>query len=380
MNLQAVKPLLSAFFLASLFLVSCESEPLAPSCTDGIQNGTETGIDCGGDCPPCATTVEEDKENIQKTFDDMLLCIRNIKESKGVDVLFRDFLKMSDGEVFNEDWVEDMSSTLNEVFDFERIEENNRIDFAFHSGIYTFNHVTNLWDKASASDRIEFHFPSEPLETTNDSEIIIDAYTDQEVVIDNETWYLPVQMHGLVRVDNERIVEVDWNNVVYDDNADFEIPVAWDVSVFLTPVTINTSLNRISSTEFDFDASFLDGDKCSVAVEVDFELLDDDIENLSNSSFKKVEAKVIVGDITVESLAGIAELLAIDNPTDNQINSLLDLRVLFNEVKIADLEIDTELEALVLYYKDSSSENAESYWRPFMEDLEDLWDEFFDFN
>lgn len=28
--------------------------PPAPSCTDGIKNGTETGIDCGGGCPPCA--------------------------------------------------------------------------------------------------------------------------------------------------------------------------------------------------------------------------------------------------------------------------------------------------------------------------------------
>jgi Metallo-peptidase family M12/Secretion system C-terminal sorting domain len=26
-----------------------------PSCTDGIQNGTETGVDCGGNCPACPT-------------------------------------------------------------------------------------------------------------------------------------------------------------------------------------------------------------------------------------------------------------------------------------------------------------------------------------
>jgi hypothetical protein len=25
-----------------------------PTCTDGVQNGTETGVDCGGSCPPCA--------------------------------------------------------------------------------------------------------------------------------------------------------------------------------------------------------------------------------------------------------------------------------------------------------------------------------------
>jgi len=26
----------------------------APSCTDGVRNGTETDVDCGGSCPPCA--------------------------------------------------------------------------------------------------------------------------------------------------------------------------------------------------------------------------------------------------------------------------------------------------------------------------------------
>jgi len=32
----------------------CPACPAEPSCTDGIQNGNETGVDCGGpDCPPC---------------------------------------------------------------------------------------------------------------------------------------------------------------------------------------------------------------------------------------------------------------------------------------------------------------------------------------
>jgi len=29
---------------------------LAPTCSDGVQNGTETDVDCGGSCPPCAAT------------------------------------------------------------------------------------------------------------------------------------------------------------------------------------------------------------------------------------------------------------------------------------------------------------------------------------
>ena len=33
----------------------CVSDPTEPTCDDGIQNGDETGVDCGGSCAPCAT-------------------------------------------------------------------------------------------------------------------------------------------------------------------------------------------------------------------------------------------------------------------------------------------------------------------------------------
>lgn len=32
--------------------------PDGPTCSDGIQNGDETGIDCGGSCPPCSSVVQ----------------------------------------------------------------------------------------------------------------------------------------------------------------------------------------------------------------------------------------------------------------------------------------------------------------------------------
>ncbi|WP_194765706.1 family 16 glycosylhydrolase [Tamlana sp. I1] len=43
-----------------LFLCSCSSSnedhyEIKASCIDGVKNGTETGVDCGGDCEPCAT-------------------------------------------------------------------------------------------------------------------------------------------------------------------------------------------------------------------------------------------------------------------------------------------------------------------------------------
>ena len=35
------------------FTISRSCVVIVPTCTDGIMNGTETGIDCGGTCPPC---------------------------------------------------------------------------------------------------------------------------------------------------------------------------------------------------------------------------------------------------------------------------------------------------------------------------------------
>lgn len=41
-----------------------------PTCSDGVQNGNETGIDCGGpDCAPCSTACNDNEVNVSVTFD-----------------------------------------------------------------------------------------------------------------------------------------------------------------------------------------------------------------------------------------------------------------------------------------------------------------------
>ncbi|WP_231389300.1 MULTISPECIES: GEVED domain-containing protein [unclassified Aquimarina] len=47
-----------------------------PTCTDGVQNGDETGVDCGGSCEPCSTTVTYCASNGQSTSDEY---ISNVK-------------------------------------------------------------------------------------------------------------------------------------------------------------------------------------------------------------------------------------------------------------------------------------------------------------
>ena len=49
-----------AFFIALGFLIVYPSFNKAPTCTDGKQNGDETGVDCGGSCPiACTSQVSE---------------------------------------------------------------------------------------------------------------------------------------------------------------------------------------------------------------------------------------------------------------------------------------------------------------------------------
>lgn len=59
------KIILSLAAIVAISLTSCSSDDdgsKQPSCTDGIQNGSETGIDCGGSCTPCDPGVNTELE------------------------------------------------------------------------------------------------------------------------------------------------------------------------------------------------------------------------------------------------------------------------------------------------------------------------------
>lgn len=75
------KILLSSLIIATLAFVGCSKDddpsPIAATCTDGIQNGNETGIDCGGACEPCA--VQEEKDGIIASQDDPDLDAADLK-------------------------------------------------------------------------------------------------------------------------------------------------------------------------------------------------------------------------------------------------------------------------------------------------------------
>lgn len=362
----------------SVIAMSCGDDP---TCFDGEQNGNETGIDCGGDCTPCETTVSEDQANVQKTFDDLLMCVSDFKNSRSIDIFFRNFLNLSDGEVFNDNWIDDLTSDLEDVIDVDHIEENARLDLNYHAGTHLYNHTTQSWDKVNdVNDKMIFLFPSDPAQSTNNVELIMDKYEDKEVMIDGESAFVPTAAHVVMNVDNQKLMEVNLDNVVYADNQDFEIPVEISAAIFMDPLNIAIEVERTSTTEYKLDASIEDGASCQIGLEIEVELKDDDFENLTEDGFEKVHVKVNVGQMTIQSLADIAGLIAIgdDDISDTQLNSLLDIDALFDGIKIADIEISEEQETVLIFYKDLSSEDSSVYYESFWDDVVELWKEFFD--
>ena len=355
--------------------------PVCPTCDDGIQNGTETGIDCGGDCAVCETTVAEDKANIQKTFDDLLTCVTDFKNSRSIDIFFRDFLNLTDGEALNEDWIDNLGENFDGVIDTDHIEDNSRIDLGYHAGSYVYDAGANSWTKVNnETDKMVFLFPSNPGATMNNVQLVLDKYEDKQATIDGETFYYPTAMHIRMDVDNQRMMEVDVANITYADNAEFEIPVEISATLFMDPINMTLNLTRVSTTEYKLNSTIEDGNSCVIGVEVDVELKDDDFENLGSDGFEKVHVKVNVGQMTIQSLADIATLIALledDDVTETQLNSLLDIDALFDGIKIADIEVSEEQETFLIFYKDLSSEDSKVYYESFWEDIKDLWTEFF---
>lgn len=365
---------LVSILLAVLLIFACKDDPVEPDPVnpDPVEDPMEDPIE------PVETTVEEDQQNIQGTFNDGIACAQEMKSGKMVTSLLREFIDLSDGESLHEEWIDTIFTNLDQVIDVESVENNNRFDIGFFEGTYTFNIADYTWTKNNnLNDKIEINFPSSPLKNSNNAQISLENYTDKNVIINQESVWLPKQLDAKITADGEDIIRVNLNNIEYANNADFEIPIAIDLSVYMNPFEMNLIVDRINPTNFEIDMDFV-SDNCAMGVKATIELEDDDFENLNENSFKSMTVEANINDLKIQSLTGLGELLKLsdDDYTENEINTLLDLEVLFNDLKIADLRFDEEAESLILVYKDSSEEDSAIYYEPFLNQLEALVQEF----
>jgi uncharacterized protein (TIGR02145 family) len=131
--MKATQFLFYFFFAITFIFTGCgDDTDVTPSCTDGIQNGSETGIDCGGiDCPACVSicspcpTVTDIDGNVYEVISigSQTWMKENLKTSK-----YNDGTSIPTG-LSNEEW-------LNATTDAYAIYDNNAANNTTYGKLY----------------------------------------------------------------------------------------------------------------------------------------------------------------------------------------------------------------------------------------------------
>jgi len=156
----------------------CLGDEVAPTCTDGIQNGDETGIDCGGSCEPCPT----DGSCTYAT------------------ILDNDF------EVFSTDWIDGGSDCRRSIYD-SNYASSGSYCYRLRDDSYTSNMRTQSLDLSAAEEIIiEFSYLARSMDNSSEGFIL-------EISTDNGASYSTIAdwYRGSDFANNQRMFE----SVVY---------------------------------------------------------------------------------------------------------------------------------------------------------------------
>lgn len=343
----------------------------------GQEDADEDGI--GDVCDEVPTTVTQDKVNIQASLDATLDCIMTFENGTAIETVLTDFLGLSNGDTLNQEWVDDLIAGLSEV---APTTDEARFDIDLFEGTYTYNHGENTWSRTEdQTATVVIRFPTSPTQTSNNGVLTVGNYSDTEVSIGEEPVFLPTSLDLSLVVDGEEVITVDLNSIEYANNADFQIPIAIDLGIYVNPYSISLVVNNSSSTEFSLDLDFSDdSDVCATGIHAEVELASSDYQNLTEQDLLKATFALYSNDLTIQSTGGIAEILQITDPTIAQINAFLDLEILYDDFKIADIVIeegDMEEVIVLLEYKDETTEDAANYYEDFIAELESLFTSYF---
>ncbi|UXX77782.1 thrombospondin type 3 repeat-containing protein [Reichenbachiella carrageenanivorans] len=317
------------------------------------------------------TTVTEDQVNIQSALDITFNNIRNLKNGDGLDVVLEDLMGFSNGEMDEELWVDALTAKLGEALGLDE-EGEQGIDLNQMGGVYTFKKSDSTWIKNSSSTSVlELKFPTAQNKTTANGQLLLENYKDQtqSQAVGEESYKLPTTLDLSLSVDGEKAVGISLKEIVYGSGS-WPIPRKADVELFIAPHSLHLVIDSESDTKYDvdLDISTEDGDSFGVGIEV--ELAHNDFENIVfEEDIKKLKAEIRLQHLTIVSVSDLAALIALEDPTEAQINELLDLDILINDMKVADVKFSESEEILYLVFKDDSSEDAFNYFEDFFNDV-----------
>ncbi|MFZ4706722.1 MAG: hypothetical protein ACOYMF_12025 [Bacteroidales bacterium] len=327
-----------------------------------------------------STTVAEDKQKIGATFDNSLNCAMQIRDGAFFQAFVK-FLDLQNGDVLSENWIDNLSTELDNVANLNWIDENSRFSMNYFSGNYEWNKSAQSWTKTTNSQVI-VNFPSEETQQSNNCTFKITDYSDAPFLVDNETIYLPTSVQANLIKTNSEIFNL--NMACTYNSSGFPVPVDATITIGLNPFTYTFKIKRLTTTQFEINAGIFSGSDCSTTLYSKISLANDDYENLDlEQDLNNIQFNYKKGDINISGTWDAKTYNSLYDPTTDQLNSTLNFVVNYNSQKIGDLrfkDVGSERE-LFIYYKDGTSENTSLYYDPFYSDFKAMCKPYFgDFN
>jgi hypothetical protein len=318
------------------------------------------------------TTVAEDKQNIDKSIDNILTGIKDLKNGDA-SFAFKDFVKLSGGEILNDDWVETITGELDYQFNFDDIADAGRFDFNFYTGTYIWNNENEEWDKTnSPNDKIILQFPSQMNQQSNNSVFTMDSYSDQHVDFNGDEYWAPTKLSAELFIDNMEIFHININNIQYE-LSDYTIPIDIDIELFTKPYLYQIDMHRNTSTNFDLNISMHNNGNYKLSVKTNVILAHSDYSNFDfGNDINTVSGSISYDNFMFKFSGDVGTLASLEDPSEIQINTLIDVEVFYDNSKIGDLEYrkDNGEVNIFIIYKDGTSENTSKYYDDFLDRLE----------
>lgn len=318
------------------------------------------------------TTVEEDKENIENLFDEVIAETQALKAGCGVQAA-DDFFNINQGQYLNSSWVDQLFTSLKGHLNITAY-QTNKFNFSNHAGTHSWNAGSQTWSASTVpSDKIVIQFPAYMGATSNNAVATADFYNDQQVSYNNYQYWLPTSFLAKLDVDNEACLGVELKSASYD-NTSFQIPVEAEMHITTAPYVFELKMKRTAPKKFNVSlvAKNNGTEKFSLVADLtyrhaDYQTLDyvNDCE-MATGEFK-------FGDFALPFTADFETARSLFNPTNTQINELFDADILYKGNEIANLDYAKDHNGyadILIEYKDGTVEDTETYYKDFIDRLE----------
>lgn len=318
------------------------------------------------------TTVEEDKENIENLFNDVISEAQALKGGCAVQA-FDNFLNIDQGSTLNSNWAELLYNTLKTHLNITAY-QTDRFNFNNHVGTHTWNIGNQSWSRTvTPTDKIVIEFPEQMNSTNNTVVATADYYNDQMVTFDSYQYWLPTSFAASATVANEECYAAKLISASYD-NTSFQIPVSFEMELKLSPYVFEISATRTAPAELNvvLKAKNNGVEKFSLVTDLVFKNADyrtlNYIEDCESAS-----GEFVYGDFKLPFTADFETTRSLFNPTNTQINALFDADIFYKGTKIANLDYAKDPQGyadIIIEYKDETREDLETYYDDFVDRLE----------